>query len=550
MHEREGSWLVDSRVERHTLRDLLLRALVAAVVAAGLVTVLVVVRLVFSSPAPIPTGQAQLDSLDETAAVDRWASAPDLPPFRPESAVDSAREGGNRLHQHLEESFPRTHRNLRLERIDDTSLLYTWEGSDPGLAPILLAAHQGVTQAGAGDGQGRTAMKTVMLALLEGVEGLLAEGFSPQRTVLLAFSVDGGAWDGGPDGASAAREERGGIPGILTQRGIHPTWALTEGGGLTTGLVPGVVDPVALVGVAERGVLEIELTPRRGEGAPVPANSDEVRLEDDDSGDPEPRPRRRYGPVGDLAARDGDGGISGGSAAMLVQAVSRLEEPFAPRIEGPGRELLETMAPHMDPGTRMLIRNLWLFRRPVARALADEAGSRELVRTTSIPLLIRAGTEEGTSSHPDLARVRLHLAPWESVEGVVELVRDRLRDLDVEVSVRQVSGGPVPPHPPASPGAENGFRGEGFDRIREAVHRTFPDVVAVTPGVALHPTAGRRYHGVADEVYRFAPFRIRVPESQGALEEAVSSTHYLAMVRFYSALIRGSSGSVEPVRDS
>jgi carboxypeptidase PM20D1 len=540
---------VDSHVERQTFRDFLLRAGVVAVVVAGLVTVLVVVRLVFSSPAPNPTGVVHPVALEETEAVDRWAAALDLSLLHPRSTANSDPEEWERLQHHLDESFPRAHRTLDVERVDAVSLLYTWEGSDPALAPILLAAHQGMLQDGAGDGQGRLGMRTVMLSILEGVESLLAEGFEPHRTVLLAFSGDGGAWGGGRAGESSPEEDRGGIPETLIRRGIHPSWVLTGGGGLMTGLVPGVVDPVALVGVAERGIVEIELTLRAGEDTPAPMAAGETPVQAGESEGLDSRPRRRYGPVGDLAARRAAGDGSRGSAAPLIQAIARLEEPFDPRIEGPGRELLETMAPHMDPGTRMLIRNLWIFRRPVARALAEEPGSRELVRTTSIPLLIRAGRDEGAPPDPAMARVRLQLAPWESVEGVLESVRNRLRDLEVDVAVRQVSGGPVRPDPPVSPGTAEAFRGEGFDRIREAVHQTFPDVVAVTPGVALFPTEGRRYHEVADQVYRFAPFRVRVPVSEGALQEVIPSPHYLAMVRFYSGLIRGSSGPVDPIPD-
>lgn len=535
---------MDGHTERHTLTELLLRAGVAAVVVAGLVTVLVVVRLVFSSPAPKPAGLVHPVALDETAAVDRWAVALDLPPAALQPPDDP--EAWDRFHRHLDESFPRTRRTLRVERIDEASLLYSWEGLDPELAPILLVAHRGAFQEGAGSGMGPLRMRAVMLSILEGVEGLLAEGFRPQRSVFLAFSDDGGGWDQG----WAEGEGTGELPGTLIRRGIRPTWALTSGGGLITGLVPGIPDPVALVGVAERGVVEIELTPRTSEGvegAAAPAVSRAARMQGAEPDGSDQRPRRRYGRVRDLAASGGEGGARGGATATLAQAVTRLQEPFDPRIEGPGRELLETLAPHMDPGTRMLIRNLWIFRRPVAEALARETGSRELVRTTSTPLLIRAGSEDGAPSDPAIARVRLHLAPWESLEGILDSVRGRLRGLDLEVSVRRGSGGPVPPDPPASPGAEEGFRGAGFDRIREAVHLAFPDVVAVTPGVALHPTEGRRYHGVADAVYRFAPFRMRIPESATALDEAVPDAHYLAMVRFYSEIIRGSTGSVDEV---
>lgn len=48
----------------------------------------------------------------------------------------------------LAETYPRLHAALSLERVSGHSLVYTWPGSDPALAPILLLAHQDVVPAG------------------------------------------------------------------------------------------------------------------------------------------------------------------------------------------------------------------------------------------------------------------------------------------------------------------------------------------------------------------------------------------------------------------
>src|SRR5262249_34633488 len=48
------------------------------------------------------------------------------------------------LNSHLEQRYPRVHANLKREVVGGLSLLYTWEGSDPKLAPIALMAHQDV----------------------------------------------------------------------------------------------------------------------------------------------------------------------------------------------------------------------------------------------------------------------------------------------------------------------------------------------------------------------------------------------------------------------
>lgn len=49
-----------------------------------------------------------------------------------------------KLHRHLEASFPNVHRVFKREKINGQGLLYTWHGTDPKVKPILLLAHQDV----------------------------------------------------------------------------------------------------------------------------------------------------------------------------------------------------------------------------------------------------------------------------------------------------------------------------------------------------------------------------------------------------------------------
>src|SRR5256886_15552950 len=48
------------------------------------------------------------------------------------------------LHRYLRDSFPKSHAALKLTRVNGYGLLYEWTGSDPGLAPAVLPAHQEV----------------------------------------------------------------------------------------------------------------------------------------------------------------------------------------------------------------------------------------------------------------------------------------------------------------------------------------------------------------------------------------------------------------------
>jgi len=58
------------------------------------------------------------------------------------------------LHRMLQTLYPQLHTKLKREVVNDFSLLYTWEGKNPELKPILLAAHLDVVPADEGEDSG------------------------------------------------------------------------------------------------------------------------------------------------------------------------------------------------------------------------------------------------------------------------------------------------------------------------------------------------------------------------------------------------------------
>lgn len=114
----------------------------------------------------------------------------------------------------LTRAFPAIHRAnspIRREKIHKHGLLYTWEGSDPSLKPLLLMAHQDVVPvenstwdqwtfppfSGHIDlerqaiwGRGAVDCKQYLIGILSAVETLAQSKFRPKRTVLMGFGFD------------------------------------------------------------------------------------------------------------------------------------------------------------------------------------------------------------------------------------------------------------------------------------------------------------------------------------------------------------------------
>ncbi|KAM0263572.1 hypothetical protein ACHAQJ_001192 [Trichoderma viride] len=112
------------------------------------------------------------------------------------------------LHEVLEKTFPTVHKKAKVEKINTLGLLYTIQGSDKDLKPVLLMAHQDVVPVADestwtyppfdavydGDyiwGRGTSDDKNSLTAVLSAFEALLSnEDWAPKRTFLLAFGFD------------------------------------------------------------------------------------------------------------------------------------------------------------------------------------------------------------------------------------------------------------------------------------------------------------------------------------------------------------------------
>ena len=409
------------------------------------------------------------------------------------------------LHRHLERSFPRVHRTLSRETVERRSLLFTWTGREPGLPPLLLLAHldvvpvDPVTEAawthppfageiadGAIWGRGAMDDKAAVVGLLEAVEKLLADGFAPRRTILLAFGHDEEV--GGGHGAVA-------IARLLGERKVAPAFVLDEGLAVTDGIVSDVPAPVALIGIAEKGYLSVELT---------------VESEGGHSSTPPPETG-----VGILAA--------------AIHALERHRLPAA--IVGPARRLFEFLGPEMGLTSRVALANLWLFGPLVRSRLADAPETDALIRTTTAPTMLEGSVKENVLPVRARGVVNFRIRPGDTVAGVLEHVRAVIADPRVRIAAL----GPTLSE--ASP--ESRITSDGFTAIARTIREVFPHAV-VAPSLVLGATDSRHYAGLGADVYRFLPFRVRPGDLRRVhgIDERIGVDDYRDTVRFYAQLIR------------
>ena len=181
-------------------------------------------------------------------------------------------------------------------------------------------------------GRGALDDKMSVLAIAEAVERLLADGFAPRRTVYLAFGHDEEV--GGAEGAGA-------IAGLLAERGIRLAYTIDEGMGIVArGLVPAVPADVALIGIAEKGYLTLEVVASASGGhssTPPPRDRGRAPV-------PRPRPPRGASPArGDPRAGGGD--VRSPRRRVGVRHAARAAQPLAVRPAAP-----RGPAPRARPG--------------------------------------------------------------------------------------------------------------------------------------------------------------------------------------------------------
>ncbi|MFT4029680.1 MAG: M20/M25/M40 family metallo-hydrolase [Protaetiibacter sp.] len=435
------------------------------------------------------------------AAIERFRELLRFPTFSHEDApgVD---EAFARFHEALERLFPLVHERIERELVAGRSLLYRWPGTGDG-EPAVLMAHQDVVAVDDPDrwthppfeaslvgeddeaaiwARGALDDKAALASILEAVEARLRAGFTPAADVYLVFGHDEEA-----GGAGAAA-----VVALLAERGVRPWLVIDEGGAVMDALLPGL-GPTAVVGVTEKGVLNVELVVEQSGGhAATP--------------------------------------LPGGSAAVLARAVLRLEnQPEAPHLIEPVVGLLESMGARLGGIRGWMLRHARTFRGPLARTLAGSSPQlAAMTRTTRAVTQLRGSSSRNVVPERATATLNVRILPGATVESAVADIA-RVID-DPNVQLRVLDGCDPAPVSPAS--------GPAWDAISASIGEVFPDA-AVAPYVMLQASDSRHFAAISDRVYRFLPFELRQEELQSihGIDERIRVASYRRAIAFFDSLL-------------
>ncbi len=426
----------------------------------------------------------------------------------------------HRFREYLEETYSELHRPPFIRRTGQEfgdalipSLLFEWPGKNPSLPGILLMSHFDVVPVEDGTiskwthgpfsghfdetyiwGRGTLDCKHGVMAILEAIKRHAADGFKPERTIYVALGHDEEL--GGQDGNAKMAQ-------WLRSQGRKLHMVLDEGGCIFTEF-PGLDQPAALIGVAEKGMVNIQLS---------------VELSPTELGHASMPPSQT-------------------AISLLATAIHRVHAtPFPARIDSGLGDTLRFLGPEMPSFVqRLAMANLWLAEPLVTRQLAAKPRSNALLRTTIASTLIEGGVQHNVLPQRATATLNLRLIPGESIEEAAQHIRQSIDDSRVVVSAHPMG---------KEASAISSVESTAFQQLHRTIREVYPDV-AVAPFVLVGSTDSGHYSDLAADTYRFIPARLAERDTQRfhGIDERISMQDYLDIVRFFHQLILNHAGAL------
>ena len=293
----------------------------------------------------------------------------------------------------LPELYPQVYAACSCQQLPDRALLFRWPGKTPGDPAVLMAHYDvvpanaekwdkppfdGIVEEGVLWGRGTLDTKNTFNGILYAANTLIGQGFQPEHDIYFAFS----------GGEEVNGEGAPNIVQYFADHNLTPSLVVDEGGAVVEDVFPGVHQPCAVIGIAEKGMMNLEYSVSSAGGhasAPKP-----------------------HTPVG-----------------VLADACCKVENhPFTMHITAPAAKMFDTLGRHSTFLYRMIFANLWLFGGVLDNLCKKQGGELNALMRTTVAFTQMQGSKASNVIPPSASMVsNMRLNPADTMDSAMEYIR-------------------------------------------------------------------------------------------------------------------------------
>ena len=394
--------------------------------------------------------------------------------------------------------YPNVSKGCEFKRLPDRALLFKWNGKSSESAAVMMAHYdvvpvneelweeppfEAVIKDGVIWGRGTLDTKVTLNAILSAADHLITKGFVPKSDIYFAFS---GNEEVSGNGAVN-------IVGYFQENNIKISFAVDEGGAVVENVFPGVKGCCGLIGIAEKGVMNVKYTAKSDGGH---ASAPKLNT-----------------PIERLSAAC--------SNISHYPTKSHLTEPVAQMFDALGR--------HSNFLYRIIFANLWLFYPILDKICLKSGGELNALMRTTIAFTQAQGSTAPNVIPPEASLVsNIRINPYDTTDSVLEYLN---KTVDYkEIGIAMMDG--------TNPSRISKTDCEEWEKVAAAVADTWQGSI-VAPYLMVQCSDSRHYGRICDKVYRFSAMDLTSEERSTihANNEHIRIETLCRAVEFYIRLL-------------